>query len=392
MPDDLTGTAGWDLGLTAGEQAELAPALPPDVDRAPDVLVVGGGVVGLAAALMCRTAGMSTVVLEQGPRLCAGPSGRAAGVMNPAMHLLLNSAEFAATARRGTDLLRDLDAQWGGEAQYREASLLLSGHEGDGLVFAGAARRLERDELGRLEPEAVLDGVVEVPSQGMLDPLRLGLALARRAGTVATSVTVDFGSLDGAVGTSAGEFQPRSVIVAAGMAGPVAPGLTPREVKGHLLMTAPVDFTLNHALYEEILVRQRRDGRLLAGSTFDTEDGTRPPQPARMAWIRAQLERIVPRATGVAVEAEWSCFRPAVQDFNPVVDRVPGTERAYLSVAHFRTGIMMAAVLGQDLAEWIVSGRRPAELEQFALDRRSLGAGFGALAPGYSRGEDGDHI
>ena len=53
----------------------------------------------------------------------------------------------------------------------------------------------------------------------------------------------------------------------------------------------------------------------------------------------------------------------------PVIDRVPGVDNAWLSVGHFRTGLLMAPGTGHALAEWISSGKRPASLDAFELAR-----------------------
>ena len=41
----------WDDRLNADERALLMPGRPPELDRSPDILVVGGGAIGLAAAV-----------------------------------------------------------------------------------------------------------------------------------------------------------------------------------------------------------------------------------------------------------------------------------------------------------------------------------------------------
>ena len=73
----------WELDADPGP---LDPGVPEGLDRRPDVLVVGGGVVGLATAALCQRAGLGRVVVLERGRLAAGPSGRAAGIMAPELH------------------------------------------------------------------------------------------------------------------------------------------------------------------------------------------------------------------------------------------------------------------------------------------------------------------
>jgi hypothetical protein len=56
----------WASTVDPTDQAALDPGVPADLDRHPDVLVVDGGVIGLATAVFCRRTGISRVlVIEQ---------------------------------------------------------------------------------------------------------------------------------------------------------------------------------------------------------------------------------------------------------------------------------------------------------------------------------------
>src|SRR5207248_7220576 len=93
-------TAVWWDGLREAEHAALRPGLPDGLDRRPDVLVVGGGAVGLATGVACRDAGLgSVVVLERADRLAAAASGGNGGAIAPDMPALTDPAEFAALGR-----------------------------------------------------------------------------------------------------------------------------------------------------------------------------------------------------------------------------------------------------------------------------------------------------
>ena len=65
----------------------------------------------------------------------------------------------------------------------------------------------------------------------------------------------------------------------------------------------------------------------------------------------------------------WCCFRPTTADEQPVIDRVPGTENAWVTCGHFRTGILMAAATAHTLAQWIATGQRPDAVASFGLAR-----------------------
>src|SRR4029450_1638049 len=68
----VRGTVGASTG-DPGDRAALDPGIPDDLDRRPDVLVVGGGVIGLATAVFCRRAGVG-----RGPGIGAGRPGAGA--------------------------------------------------------------------------------------------------------------------------------------------------------------------------------------------------------------------------------------------------------------------------------------------------------------------------
>src|SRR2546425_794688 len=134
----MTGAVWPDL-LSPAEMAALHPGVPTPWPATPDVLVVGGGVVGLAVAAACRRAGVELL-----------PADTAVAV-EPAL--------------------------------------------GD--------------------PVAAL----LVHDQAHVNPLRVAAALARRAGTVATGVTMTAVEANGSrtrVRTSAGDVSPGAVVFATG--------------------------------------------------------------------------------------------------------------------------------------------------------------------------------
>jgi D-amino-acid dehydrogenase len=70
----------------------------------------------------------------------------------------------------------------------------------------------------------------------------------------------------------------------------------------------------------------------------------------------------------------WAGMRPIAPDGLPVIDRVPGADNVYVAGGYSMLGMTLAAPAGEALAEMVRTGRRPAVLEPFRIDRfRSLG-------------------
>jgi glycine/D-amino acid oxidase-like deaminating enzyme len=371
----------WRDTAGAGVLAALEPGVPPDFDRRPDVLVVGGGVVGLAAAALCTRAGLGRVTLIERERLAAGASGSAAALLTPEAHVWTDPAPFVALARTSLQLLRALDEEWDGAIGVERL---------EWVVALPQALPLET-ELGPLvdvldpngahaaEPELgdVL-GALRIREQARVHPLTLAAALAAHAGTVATGVEMLAVTGDGGrvtmVRTSHGDIHPGAVVFATGLA--PAPRELPelavpqRWVKGHLLATTPAPFRLRTALAAlEGLVLQLPAGEIVAGGTLDEGDHDPAVRDDVIAGIRTALAALLPGTADIPTGHAWCCFRPTAADDQPVIDRVPGFENAWITCGHFRTGILMAAATGDVLARWIATEHRPDGVAPFGLER-----------------------
>jgi glycine oxidase len=371
----------WRDTAGPGVLAALEPGIPPDFDARPDVLVVGGGVIGLATAALCSRAGLGTVAVIERDRLAAGASGSAAALLTPEAHVWTDPAAFVALARGSLDLLRTLDAEWDGAIGVEPLEWLVAlpqelpldtdlGQLVD-VLDPAAAHRAE-PELGDVR------GALRIRGQARVHPLRLAAALAGHAGSVATGVEMvgvvtDHGRIT-TVRTSNGDVHPGAVVFATGLAPvlPDVPELTvpQRWVKGHLVATTPTPFRLRTALAAlEGLVLQLPSGEIVAGGTLDEGDHHPDVRGDVIEKIRAGLATLLPRTADIPSGHAWCCFRPTTADDQPVIDRVPGIENAWVTCGHFRTGTLMAAGTGDALARWIATRDRPEAVAPFGVLR-----------------------
>ncbi len=314
-----TGRPIWDDIASADDLAALSPPAPDALPQRPDVLVVGGGVVGLAIAAFCTRAGLDVLLVEQQERLAMCASGRAAGGLSPDAHPELGRS-WREAARRSLELHRELDAEW--TYGLRPVDI----HVGDDLV---------------------------IENQAHVDPLRVCAALARNAGVCVTRTSFDeLTSVDA-----------KHVVFAVGSAPSEAQIPAQSWVKGHLLATKPAPPCVDGLLAPigvDVLVLQLPTGHIVAGGTREPgiDDGT--VDDSVIDHIASTMVEMIPDASGLEIANGWTCFRPLISDALPVVRRV--RENVWCAAGLYSTGVLMAPVIGDALARAIVQG---AELPVF---------------------------
>jgi glycine oxidase len=372
------GTPVWHDALDERERAALQPGIPDDLPRRPDVLVVGGGAQGLAAAVACREAGLGRVLVIERAHLAAGPSGSAAGALCADAHLDAEGPAFVAFARASLARYEALAEDAGDRLRLRWQDWLLLDPAAATSRLAGQPHVQEIDAAGarRLVPPLGVEaaGLLVPRGQATLNPRRLAVVLAERAGTVATRIEYlglrRRGDRVEAVLTSHGEFQPGAVVLATGLAPADLLPVEQLRIKGHLLATEPAPFTLPLGLSGHgPLVLQLEDGRLLTGGDRAPDDGTLEVDQRAIEAARADLSRLLPASAGLRTTHAWACARPATGDRLPVIDRAPGLANAWLTAGHYTTGLMLALETGHALASWIATDRPPPAVEQFRAER-----------------------
>ena len=98
----------WRDQLTAQERAMLGREDQDVIGSRPDVLVIGGGILGVSTAAACAQAGLGSVLLIETGRLGAGATGGATGLLIPEPHQWSDPEPFVDLERAGLERWRDL--------------------------------------------------------------------------------------------------------------------------------------------------------------------------------------------------------------------------------------------------------------------------------------------
>lgn len=376
----VSGDRFWIEDLDEAERINLDPG-PLRFHPRPDVLVVGGGIMGVAIAAACRAAGLSPVLLIETGQLGAGATSGAAGLLLPDAHQGRDPTPLVELGRASLGRWRLLqanteggiglvDVDWIGPAPH-EPSFVADPPPNARWLDAAAVRRL-------IPALGVPTTAALIPRQARLNPLRALSRLASGLDHVTTRVAATAVTARGrrltTVSTSAGPVSPEVTVFATGNP-PVLEGLDVRlpgrPVKGHLLVTAPAPVQLPGVVAD--IATPLPGGRLLVGGTLDLDDDSPSVRQEVISRLRRQLATALPATAGVPVTHRWCCWRPHHADGLPVIDRVPGLDNAWMTSGHYRTGILMGPATGALIAEWIVTGRRPAGAEAFTSDRFAAG-------------------
>ncbi|HEY5941248.1 MAG TPA: glycine oxidase ThiO, partial [Solirubrobacterales bacterium] len=372
--------------------------------RSFDVVVVGGGVIGLSCAWRLAQRGARVAVLERG-RPGEGATRVAAGMLAPvgelsfgepelleltlaaarlypefvaeleaatgestgyeqlgALHVALDRDE-AAQLRRVHDLQRslDLEAEWLSTRQCRdlEPGLTPSFHGG---VFAAEEAAVDPRALtGVLVAACAAEGV-EVRSgtevvEGVFDGERLvGVRTASRR---SDTQEVSDRRLDG-------EIRAESVLLANGAWSGATSWLPEdarppvRPVKGQLLelRSCSGEPPTRHILASErVYLVPRPDGRLVVGATVEEMGFDTAVTAGGVHELLREAYRLLPDIAEMELVDAIAGLRPGTPDNLPLVG--PGAiEGLVLATGHYRNGILLAPLAAQTVADLLASDRR----------------------------------
>lgn len=363
-----------------------------------DVVIVGGGVIGLSIAHALADEGIAASVLDRGP-LGRQASWAGAGIISPPAERPVArplASLRTLSARLQPEWSEALRAATGIDNGYRRTGgvdLALTEAEDHHLRADAGRWRAEGIAFERLEPrdfprvEPALGPEVRVayylPDLAQIrNPhhLRALIAANQRRGVRLEPERAALGfDIQGdrivAVRTSGGPLPCGLVIVAAGAwSSHLLEGIGLRvatpPVKGQIVLLRDdrpiIGRIIEHG--KRYLV-PRVDGRVLVGSTEEDAGFDTRSTPTAVRDLIDEALRLCPALAEAEVERTWAGLRPGGMDARPYLGMAPGYANLIVATGHQRSGLQLStgtAVLIADL----VAGRQPRiDLGPFRLDR-----------------------
>jgi glycine oxidase len=337
-----------------------------------DVIVIGGGIIGLSLSIELRKKGASVLLVERGEP--GREASHAAGGMLVECSIETPSALqplATASARMYLEFVHELQV---------ESGLFVDLRDQGAIVFPAPEHAYERPDF-KLEtllpaPLAELEPALAEPNrpafylkERSVDPRALtaaAVAAAKRrgvdfsSGDAAAAVNLSDGRVSGITTKKTSFHSPKVVNCAGAWSGQITPLAFPtRPVKGQMLcLLAPTRQLLKHVIRTpEIYLIPRSDGRIIVGTTVEEAGFDKRTDVATIQRLHRAAIATVPELQNAKILEDWAGLRPGTPDSLPILGATT-TPGYYVATGHFRDGILLAPVTAQVMAQ-IIDGKNP---------------------------------
>ncbi|KPC80670.1 MULTISPECIES: glycine oxidase ThiO [Streptomyces] len=370
-----------------------------------DVLVVGGGIIGLVTAWRSAQQGLTTTLADPEPG--GGAARVAAGMLAAVTELHYGEQTLLglnlASAARYPAFVAELEEASGQGTGFRACGTLSVALDSDDRAHLRELHALQQRsglesewlsgrECRRLEPMLApgVRGGLRVDGDHQVDPRRLASALVtacERAGVAfrrdwVRRLSVTGGRATGAVLRDGTELTAGQVVLAGGslsgrlegLPGAVVPPVRP--VKGQVLrLTVPAAYAPFLSRTVRAVVRgsqvylvPRANGELVVGATTEELGWDTTVTAGGVYELLRDAHELVPGITELPLTETRAGLRPASPDNAPLLGptALPGL---HLATGHHRNGVLLTPVTGDVMAHVLTTGELPGPGRPFAADR-----------------------
>jgi thiazole synthase len=353
---------------------------------ATDILIVGGGVVGLAIAIELKRQGAKVTVVSQD--FVQAASHAAAGMLAPLAEKLSSSPLLDLCLRSRwlyPEWTQKLEELTGIDTGYLPCGILAPTYnKPETIAEDERSVWLDRAAIKLYQP-GLSDRVAGgwwYPEDGQVDNRCLMRSLLQAAQTLGIEIEEGVsvkaiqqkqGRVNGVL-TNIGQLTAQQYVLAAGSWSSQLMPLPVHPVKGQMLsLRMPQKlhqpFPLQRVLYgEDIYLVPRQDGRLIVGATVEEVDWTPFNTPQGIQSLLAKTIELYPAAADWQIEEFWWGFRPGAPDELPILGR-SACENLFLATGHYRNGILLAPITAALMADLILQQKSDPLLAEFSYQR-----------------------
>ncbi|OKH13455.1 glycine oxidase ThiO [[Limnothrix rosea] IAM M-220] len=346
-----------------------------------DILILGGGIIGLSIAVELQQQGRQVMVLNR--RFTEAASHAAAGMLAPQAERLTGA--MLELGRRSRDLYpawsQKIEQLSGMDVGYLPCGIFAPCEEKPANINAQEnGTWLNRTKLDFYQPnlgESVV-GAWWYPEDGQVDNRQLtqallqaaqGLDVTLREGVTVLGLQQAQGKVQ-SIQTDQGQFTADHYILAAGSWSAQITPLPVYPIKGQMLalqMSTPD--SLKRVLYGDgIYLVPRQDGTLIVGATAEEVQWQPNNTPKGIKYLLDKTIRLLPEAKDWDIKEFWWGYRPATADELPILGASPCANLTY-ATGHYRNGILLAPITAKLIGDRLSTGQDDPLLKHFSCQR-----------------------
>lgn len=366
-----------------------------DKEQISEVLIIGGGVIGLTIARALHKRGFGKITILERGKIGREASFAAAGML--AVQSETNKPDaFFEFCRESNKLYPsfagELFEETGVDIELdREGTLYLAFNERDENELrkrfewqkkAGLdVEKLSATETHKFEPFVSPDilGSLFFPDDWQVENRKLIHALEKyaefggieiRENCEAKNLLIENGKLAGAETSGEKFFAGTTVLATGAWTSLIKAGSFPmpevKPVRGQI-----IEFQTAKRLFQKVIYSPRgylvprQDGRILIGATVEDAGFDKAASETATAILRENALEIAPSLANLKIHDQWVGLRPFVADGLPVVGGIAEIENLFIATAHYRNGILLAPVTAKILADKIANGNNSKFFEEF---------------------------
>ncbi len=310
-----------------------------------DILIIGGGVIGLTAAYFLAREQVQVAIIDQGD-FGKEASWAGAGIIPPADPTHARDPFDQLRAHSSVlfpKLSAELKEETGIDNGYRRCGGLVF-HDPEETYFEREWRS-EGVRFERLRPWCPVFGF-------------------ERQGSRIVGVRTQDGIL------RAGRYLVTAGAWTGGLLEPLGWRPKIKPIRGQIALLNTGTPIIHRVLLQgKRYLVPREDGRVLAGSTEEDVGFDKNTTAEAIEGLRSFATALVPALANAAPERSWAGLRPGSPDGLPFIGPFPGLDNLYVAAGHFRAGIQLSPATGLVLKELLLGQPLTVSLESFRLDR-----------------------
>lgn len=370
-----------------------------DKGQISEVLIIGGGVIGLSIARALHKKGFRKITILEKGKIGREASFAAAGMLAVQSETDEPDAFFK-FCRESNNLYPkfadELFEETGVDIELdREGTLYLAFNEQDEneirerFEWQKKARlnveKLSAIETHKLEPfvSPEILGSLFFPNDWQVENRKLIHALEKfaefsgieiRENCEVKNLLIENGKIVGAEISDEKFFAEKTVLATGAWTSLIkAESFAMPEIKP--IRGQIIEFQTAKRLFQKVIYSPRgylvprQDGRILTGATVEDSGFDKTISEFATEFLRENALEIAPNLANLKIHDQWVGLRPFVSDGLPVLGEISEIENLFVATAHYRNGILLAPITAKILAEKIAEDKNSEFFEKFSPQR-----------------------